>query len=404
MHNSLNTEIFKGRATKLHGDRYDYSLVEYVDSTVKVTIICREHGEFKTWPLLHINKGSNCPKCAKVSSASKNRTSVKDFIEKASKIHNNKFDYSLVKQFKTTSEKVEIICPVHGVFEQMASSHLSGRDCLKCSYEKRGKDRLLTKGGLMKKLMSVDPNLSYNIEGFTKMTSKIKYTCPVHGELEQSISKFLNKSKGCKNCNIEANVFRRSTEFFIGKAKEIHGDNYSYDKVVYKTNRHKVIITCKYHGDFLQSPNSHVDSKAGCPICAKITSNSKENYSIEESKLIDCYIYLMKFKQGSEVFYKVGISRFPKNRKKGIIYSSDRKYKPLLFYLKKTSLFYASEVEEKIFKKFKKFKYKPKELFHGHTECLKFNTPIRDVIFFIESSLLQNKKLYLQNGGDSKDS
>ena len=44
MKNSLKT--FIGKAIKKHGNKYDYSKVEYLNSKKKVCIICQEHGEF----------------------------------------------------------------------------------------------------------------------------------------------------------------------------------------------------------------------------------------------------------------------------------------------------------------------------------------------------------------------
>jgi len=54
-----------------------------------------------------------------------------NFVEKANKIHNNKYDYSLVEYINSKS-KIKIICPIHGVFEQTPAKHLMGRGCQKC--------------------------------------------------------------------------------------------------------------------------------------------------------------------------------------------------------------------------------------------------------------------------------
>ena len=66
---------------------------------------------------------------------------------------------------------------------------------------------------------------------------------------------------------------KKTTEQFILEAQEIHKDEngnpkYIYEKTEYKTKEEKVIISCKNHGDFLQSPNHHLSNKRGCPECA----------------------------------------------------------------------------------------------------------------------------------------
>jgi hypothetical protein len=112
----------------IHGDKYDYSLVEYVDSKTNIKIICPIHGIFEQTPNDHLsNKG--CSKCAG------NYMDNKYFKEKSNKIHNNKYNYSLV-EYKDNKTKIKIICPIHGIFEQRANNHLCGIGCSKCKQSK----------------------------------------------------------------------------------------------------------------------------------------------------------------------------------------------------------------------------------------------------------------------------
>jgi len=138
---STKGEFIK-KAISVHGDKYDYSLVDYVNIRTKVKIICPEHGIFEQQPHSHL-KCSGCSKCAII----KIRSTTQQFIEKAIGIHNNKYDYSLV-DYKNTRTKVKIICPVHGIFEQTPHNHLSGQGCNKCAGKNDDKyglyaDRLL---------------------------------------------------------------------------------------------------------------------------------------------------------------------------------------------------------------------------------------------------------------------
>ena len=67
------------------------------------------------------------------------------------------------------------------------------------------------------------------------------------------------------------------TELFIEKSKLIHGDKYDYSKVDYRKSKVNVIITCKVHGDFLQTPNNHLRS-ANCYKCSsQILANKKKS-------------------------------------------------------------------------------------------------------------------------------
>lgn len=128
------TERFIQDAVIKHNGRYDYSLVEYVGTHIKVKILCPVHGEFEQVPMDHI-RGRGCSKCGKVSSASTRRKQHNSFVEEATRLHNNKYDYVLV-DYQNTCTKVKIICPTHGEFEQLPMNHLKLVGCPKCKISK----------------------------------------------------------------------------------------------------------------------------------------------------------------------------------------------------------------------------------------------------------------------------
>ena len=115
---------FITKAKIKHGNKYDYSKVEYINSKTKVCIICPEHGEFWQTPKSHL-KGDGCPIC-KLSFVTQ-----EDYIKKACEVHNNFYDYSKVV-YKNSNEKICIICPKHGKFYQKPCDHLSKQGCPIC--------------------------------------------------------------------------------------------------------------------------------------------------------------------------------------------------------------------------------------------------------------------------------
>ena len=134
MPKKLNFEIFKERSKNIHGNKYNYEKVVFVNTKTKVCIICPEHGEFWQIPETHM-KGSGCPKCAvdKNKKITKREKLTKEqFIEKANIIHNNKYNYDK-SNYINKSNKIIITCPEHGDFEQVANVHLNGSGCPKCS-------------------------------------------------------------------------------------------------------------------------------------------------------------------------------------------------------------------------------------------------------------------------------
>lgn len=125
-------EEFIEKAKKTHGDKYDYSKVIGGRAQSSIIITCRTHGDFEQLAHNHL-KGHGCIRCGNLISANSRRSSTTEFIKKAKKIHNDKYDYSKVV-YKNTHTKVIITCPIHGDFKQTPDGHLSQRNgCKKCS-------------------------------------------------------------------------------------------------------------------------------------------------------------------------------------------------------------------------------------------------------------------------------
>ena len=110
---------------KIHGDKYNYSKVNYINAEIKIKIICREHGEFLQLPYSH-RIGNGCPKCQLLNTI--------EIIKRFKKIHGDTYNYEKIK-FKTTNDKVKIICNIHGEFNQVVKDHFSGSGCPKCATE-----------------------------------------------------------------------------------------------------------------------------------------------------------------------------------------------------------------------------------------------------------------------------
>lgn len=247
------TEEFIQDAKKVHGNKYDYSLVDYKNTGTKIKIICSEHGVFKQTPNRHLS-GCICKKC----SVETRTLNTAEFIERAKIIHKDKYDYSLVC-YHTAVTKIKIICPVHGEFEQKPYNHLNG-GCEKCN-----KAYKLTNDEFIKKSKEIHKNkYDYSLCKYINNRTKVRIICPIHGEFEQLAANHL-KYRGCKKCD----VLNRTTTLddFKIKANKVHNNKYDYSLVRYHNTATKVKIICPIHGIFEQSPNNHTSQKQGCPMC-----------------------------------------------------------------------------------------------------------------------------------------
>lgn len=196
-----------------------------------------------------------------------------EFIEKARKVHSDKYDYSN-SEYIGTHSKVEIICPEHGSFFQTATNHLSGKGCKQCGRDKTAKQQRSNTTDFIEKAKSVHGDqYDYSKVEYVKNDLKVIIGCPVHGEFEQTPSGHLS-GQGCKYCGTQQSTesiksrMTLSKDEFVRRAKEKHGDWYDYSKVKYVSSKTKVIIICPKHGEFEQTPNKHLCGR-GCPTCGR---------------------------------------------------------------------------------------------------------------------------------------
>lgn len=129
----LTTEQFIRQCREIHGDKYDYSKVEYVDAHTKVIIICKEHGEHLQTPTNH-KQNTGCPKCGNAQRRKTKSSPIEKVLQQFREVHGDKYDYSKV-EYVNANTKVIIICKKHGEFLQIPPNHKNGQICPKCSLE-----------------------------------------------------------------------------------------------------------------------------------------------------------------------------------------------------------------------------------------------------------------------------
>lgn len=298
---SPTTEEFIQKAKLIHGDKYDYSKVNYKNNNTHVTIICKIHGEFYQKPIIHIGKSkSNCSKCK-----GNYKFTTKDFIEKSRIIHGDKYDYSKV-EFENMKSKVIIICKEHGEFTQNASCHSMGKGCRLCYYNLCSKRQTKTLEYFLSKAKETHgEKYDYTKTIYENTEKKVIIICKIHGEFLISPKHHITNKGGCSKCS---NNYVPTTDEFIEKAKIIHGDLYDYSKTKYVNSKKKIIIICKIHGEFEQSPTNHTRSKQGCPKCNTLFHISNKQIQWLELLMKLNNIHIQHGKNGNE--YKINGTRY----------------------------------------------------------------------------------------------
>lgn len=315
MPKKITQEEFIEKLKEKYSDTYDYSKVNYLGNRIKVCLICRKHGEFWKRPDDLLAEGFHgCQKCSHEERAEKSAMLTGEFIEKARKKHGDKYDYSKV-EYVNSVKKVCIICPEHGEFWQTPNSHLNGRGCPEC-FKKRqsiitSERNALSQEDFIEKAQAVHGDkYDYSLVDYKDSRTKIRIVCPKHGEFKQEANNHL-QGHGCPKCAAEkiSEQNTRTTQDFIRLANELHNNRYDYSKVEYLKAKKKVCIICPEHGEFWQTPDSHLRG-AGCPKCNKSHLQrsvadflSKIGIEFEEEKTFD---WLVKVRKMPLDFYLPG--------------------------------------------------------------------------------------------------
>ena len=219
------------------------------------------------------------------------RKTTEQFIEQAVSVHGNTYDYSFVR-YKNTNTDVEIVCCQHGSFHQKPMYHLNGSRCPKCGIKNASNIKRKTTEQFIEQAVSVHGNTyDYSQTEYINPHTKIKIKCNIHGTFNQRASSHLSGS-GCPKCGTENTTkqIKHCTDTFVRKAKKLHYNKYNYNNVEYIDTHTDISITCKKHGDFIQTPMSHLRG-AGCPKC--LGRNKTTNEFIKELRAIhnNEYIY-----------------------------------------------------------------------------------------------------------------
>lgn len=196
MPKKITTEDFIQKSKKVHGDKYDYSITNYINQRIKVVIICKQHGEFTQNPTHHMN-GFGCSICS-----GKKKMTKQEFIEKCKKVHGDRYDYSRV-EYINIDTKIKIICPLHGEFEQRPYNHIGLKHgCTKCSTNKRTDKKRMTKDDFIEKSLKIHGSkyLYDNVIYGQNNKTKIDIICKIHGVFKTKPNNHLS-GYGCPSCS-----------------------------------------------------------------------------------------------------------------------------------------------------------------------------------------------------------
>ena len=215
----LTTKTFIKKAIGVHGTRYDYSKVKYVNNHTKVEIICPDHGSFWQQPNNHLS-GKSCIDCA-----GPRRLTTKEFIIRAKEIHEDEYDY-IKSVYVCMQTPIEIICPVHGSFWQLPCNHLASRRCNDCY----GNPIMTDEEFIIRAQKMHGDIYDYSKVRYVRSQIDVIIICPQHGEFLQAPNAHLSGS-GCKLCgsfHLTENAFYSYIKDYFPYLTVIHDKSQSH--------------------------------------------------------------------------------------------------------------------------------------------------------------------------------
>lgn len=269
-------EDFTKEAISIHGNKYTYDKVVYINNITKVILNCEEHGDFLIRPKIHL-KGQGCPICSSLDKSKYFSKGLEKFIEDSKKIHGVIYTYDNCI-YINNKINVLITCKTHGDFSIRPDSHLGNLvGCHSCS----GYTPKIKFSEFLESCHNKYADLyEYAESTFVNMSTHVSIICKEHGEFKTTPYDHLNRNRCCPKCSHNVKL---TNDLFCDSANKIN--NYLYDYTLVDVsninNKQKVSIICNKHGVFTQGINNHLRGQ-GCPNCRNSKGEQKLlNYFVE---------------------------------------------------------------------------------------------------------------------------
>ena len=297
---------FIKKAKEIHGDKYDYSKVEYKTNKIPVTIICHEkdefgeeHGEFLQAPGDHL-KGYGCSKCS-----SKYKPTTEEWIKKAKKIH-SEFDYSKVV-YKDNKTPVTIICKKHNEkFTVIPNNFINDiYSCPKCRAEYKHNLYAKTTEQFIEDAIKIHGNkYDYSKVNYINNKTNIIIICKKHGEFNQMAGSHL-AGIGCPKC------YLKSQTKLYDKLKE----SFLNEEILFETGREivpwlglqrfdiyfpKYNIAVEYNGEQHYVPIEHFGGEIGFE-----NTLLRDNLKRKKCKENNCSLFEVKYDYSEEDYQEL---------------------------------------------------------------------------------------------------
>lgn len=282
-------EEFIEKAKEIHGDKYTYDKVNYVNSVTPVIVTCDLHGDFEIKPVRFL-LGYGCACC---NTATNIKYDTETFIEAAKKVHGDRYNYDKVNYININTPII-IKCNICGEeFTQRPHDHLCGHGCSNCN----GGVKIDTQEFIRRARLIHKDTYDYSQVEYINCETPVKIGCSTHGWFWQKPSIHLSNS-GCPSCTNRF-ILEIDIELYCKENKINLIKQHTWDWLKYKGTQHvdfylpdfNVVIECQGLQHF--KPAEFFDKR----------------YTFEERVLMDDNKRNLCLEHGIKVFYYSNIIR-----------------------------------------------------------------------------------------------
>ena len=286
----MNIEVYIRKANKIHKNKYDYSLVhQFQNQQEKIKIICPLHGGFEKYACNHIHYKlkQGCEICGTLRGAKKISKTTEYFIKKSQIKHGKFYDYSLVN-YTIERNKVIIICPKHGKFEQIANYHLAGNGCNECGKIKNANAKKITNEIFVKAAKKIHGNkYDYSNLVWTNSDTEVEIICKKCGPFTILPHNHTTLKRGCTSCGKKMRIRQNAWLDYlkISDDKKHREVTIKLDGIVYRMDGYDPLTNTVYefHGDYWHgNPKKYNPNKINPSIGVKFGTLYKKTKEKEK--------------------------------------------------------------------------------------------------------------------------
>ena len=208
--------------------------------------------------------------------------SKEEIITRCKAVHGDKYDYSITESVQNVNCKIKYICPIHGIVEQTLYNHEQGKECRKCSYEKRAKKRTRTTEKFIEECVKKHPDIENYDFSKTDLSKKdelgrVIITCKKHGDFLVRPLQF-KRGQGCLICR----NYVKDDEEVKKELSKIHPNlDFSETEFSKHDEKYRISVFCEKHGYRLLS-YYNLKNGCGCDLCRYDKIKEKQVLTMEE--------------------------------------------------------------------------------------------------------------------------